>query len=99
MSYVVTTSHGAITVTPAALTELVVHAAESVEGAEVRRGRRHLDVDVEDGRARVRLELEARYGAVLPRLARDVQEHVADALTTMCRVEIDAVDVSVEAVE
>jgi uncharacterized alkaline shock family protein YloU len=99
MSYVVTTSYGAITVTPAALTELVVHTAESVDGADVRRGRRHLDVDVEDGRAHVRLELEARYGVVLPRLARDVQERVADALTTMCRVEIDAVDVSVEAVE
>jgi uncharacterized alkaline shock family protein YloU len=98
MSYVVTTSHGAITVPPAALTELVVHAAESVDGADVRRGRRHLDVDVEDGRAYVRLELAARYGVGLPRLARDVQERVADALTTMCRVEIDAVDVSVEAV-
>jgi uncharacterized alkaline shock family protein YloU len=99
MSFVVTTSHGAITVTPAALTELVVHAAESVEGAEVRRGRRHLDVDVENGRAHVRLELEAPYGVVLPKLARAVQERVAQALTTMCRVEIDAVDVSVEAIE
>ena len=33
------------------------------------------------------------------RLARTVQERVADALAAMCRVEVDAVDVSVEAVE
>jgi uncharacterized alkaline shock family protein YloU len=36
---------------------------------------------------------------VLPGLARTVQERVADALATMCGVEVDAVDVSVEAVE
>lgn len=99
MSYVVPGDRGAITVTASALTELVVRAAESVSGAEVRRGRRRLEIDVADGHARVRLELSARYGVALPRLARDVQERVADALTSMCRVEVDAVDVSVEAVE
>jgi uncharacterized alkaline shock family protein YloU len=49
--------------------------------------------------ARVRLELAARYGVVLPELARLVQERVAEALTTMCKVSIDAIDVSVEEVE
>ena len=91
--------HGSIAVTVSALNELVVRAAESVDGAEVRRGRRRLEVELADGRARVRLELSARYGVVLPLLAREVQERVADALASMCRVEVEAVDVSVEAVE
>jgi uncharacterized alkaline shock family protein YloU len=99
MSYVVEGVRGSITVTPSVLAALVVRAAEAVDGAEVRRGRRRLDIDVADGRARVRLELSARYGVVLPQLARDVQERVAEALTSMCRVEIDGIDVSVEAVE
>jgi len=99
VSYVVDGSQGSITVTPSALATLVTRAAESVDGAEVRRGRRRLEVDVADGHARVRLELSARYGAVLPTLARDVQERVTDALASMCGVQVDAVDVSVEAVE
>lgn len=99
MSYVVPGDRGSITITPSTLTTLVVRAAESVDGAEVRRGRRRLEIDVADGRAHVWLELSARYGVVLPRLAREVQERVADALTTMCGVEVVGVDVSVEAVE
>jgi uncharacterized alkaline shock family protein YloU len=91
--------NGSVTVSPAALHQLVVQAAESVSGAEVRRGRRRLEVEMAEGHARVRLELAAPYGVVLPRLARKVQERVADALHTMCGVEVDAVDVSVEAVE
>ncbi len=99
MSYVVTDPIGTITVAPGALTELVAQAAETVDGATVRRGRRRLEVELEDGRARVRLELAVRYGTSLPELARAVQQRVADALTTMCRVEVDAIDVSVEEVE
>ena len=99
MSYVMSGDRGSITITPSTLTELVVRAAESVDGAEVRRGRRRLEIDVADRRAHVRLELSARYGVVLPRLAREVQERVAGALATMCGVEVEAVDVSVEAVE
>ncbi|MFL5952327.1 MAG: Asp23/Gls24 family envelope stress response protein [Gaiellaceae bacterium] len=99
MSYVVPGERGTTTVTAAALAELVVRAAESVSGAEVRRGRRHLEIDVAEAKAQVRLELSAPYGVVLPRLARDVQERVAAALASMCRVEVEAVDVSVEEVE
>jgi uncharacterized alkaline shock family protein YloU len=99
MSYVMPGDRGSVTLAASALNELVVRAAESVGGAEVRRGRRRLDIDVADGHASVRLELSARYGVVLPALARQVQERVADALATMCGVEVDAVDVSVEAVE
>jgi uncharacterized alkaline shock family protein YloU len=99
VSYVLAETQGTITVTPAALGGLVATAAERVDGAEVHRGRRRLEIDLADGSARVRLELTARYGIVLPELARDVQKHVAEALTTMCRVEVEAVDVSVEEVE
>jgi uncharacterized alkaline shock family protein YloU len=99
MSYVVDATHGTITVTPSALAELVARAAEAVDGAQVRRGRRRLDIDITDGSAQVRLELSARYGTVLPELARDVQQRVTDALASMCRVDVQAVDVSVEEVE
>ena len=96
MSYELTRPEGTITMTASVLAGLVATAAESVEGAEVRRGRRRLEIEVGDGSARVRLELIAQYGVVLPDLARAVQERVADALTKMCSVKVEAVDVSVE---
>lgn len=99
MSFVLEELEGTIMVTPAALADLVTSAAETVDGAHVRRGRRRLDVDLTDGSARVRLELTARYGIVLPELAREVQEKVAAALGTMCRVDVKSVDVSVEEIE
>ena len=99
MSLVLPEAEGTITVTPPALAGLVIQAAEAVDGVQVRRGRRRLDIDVTLGEARVRLELTARYGLVLPEVARDVQERVADALATMCAIRIGSVDVSVEEVE
>jgi uncharacterized alkaline shock family protein YloU len=96
MSYQLTRPQGTITVTPSALSGLVATAAESVDGAEVRRGRRRLEIEIGDGTARVRLELIARYGVILPELAREVQQRVTDALTKMCNVKVEAVDVSVE---
>jgi uncharacterized alkaline shock family protein YloU len=97
--YVLREDGGSIEVTAGALAQIVQRAAESVEGAHVRRPRRGLDLRLDDGRARVELELAARYGAVLPDLARDVQERVADALTTMVELEVAAVDVSIEELE
>jgi uncharacterized alkaline shock family protein YloU len=99
MSLVLPEAEGTITVTPSALAGLVIQAAEAVDGVQVRRGRRRLDIDVVLGEARVRLELSARYGLVLPDVARDVQERVAEALVTMCAVRIGSVDISVEEVE
>jgi uncharacterized alkaline shock family protein YloU len=99
MSLVLPEAQGTITVTPSALVGLVIQAAEAVDGVQVRRGRRRLDIEVALGEARVRMELSARYGLVLPDVARDVQERVADALVTMCAVRIGSVDVSVEEVE
>ena len=94
--YVVSRPGGEIAVSPAALTQIVVTAAEAADGARVRRPRRGLAVSVEDGRARVSCELVAPYGAVLPELARGVQRRVTEALTTMCGLEVDAVDVAIE---
>ena len=99
MSLVLEESRGTITVTAAVLATLVTQAAEEVDGARVRRGRRRLEIDVAEGGAQVRLELAARYGLVLPELSRQVQERVAEALTTMCKVTINGIDVSVEEVE
>jgi uncharacterized alkaline shock family protein YloU len=87
---------GTISIPPGTLAQIVQSAAESVDGARVRRPRRALELDVDDGRARVALELRVRYGLVLPELARSVQERVAEALATMCGVEVDAVDVAIE---
>jgi uncharacterized alkaline shock family protein YloU len=99
MSLVLREPGGTITVTAPVLANLVTQAAEEIDGARVRRGRRRLEIDVSGEGARVRLELAARYGVVLPEVARLVQERVAEALTTMCKVRIDAIDVSVEEVE
>jgi uncharacterized alkaline shock family protein YloU len=89
---------GGVRVTDAALGQIVVRAAESVDGVRVRRPRRHLDVDIAAGDARVSLDLTIAYGLVLPDAARDVQQRVADALGTMCGVTVRAVDVDVEAI-
>jgi uncharacterized alkaline shock family protein YloU len=97
--YVLREDGGSIEVTQGALAQIVQQAAESVEGARVRRPRRGLDLRVEDGHARVELELAVRYGIVLPELARDVQARVAEALTTMVALEVEAVDVSIEELE
>jgi uncharacterized alkaline shock family protein YloU len=99
VSLVLSEPEGTITVTPSALAGLVIQAAEAVDGVQVRRGRRRLEIDIAPGEAVVRLELTARYGLVLPEVARDVQERVADALTAMCAVRIGSVDISVEEVE
>ncbi len=96
MSLVLGDDAGTVTVTDAALNQIVLQAAEAVDGARVRKPKRNLEIDVADGRARVELELAVAYGHVLPDVARDVQQQVADALTQMCGVEIDAIDVSVE---
>lgn len=87
---------GTITVSPAALTQIVVGAAEGVEGARVRRPRRGLELEIADGRAAVALELAAGRGVVLPDLAREVQARVGEALELMCGLEVERVDVSVE---
>jgi uncharacterized alkaline shock family protein YloU len=77
------------TVTDSALTQLVVTAAEQAEGVRVRRR----GVELEE--RRVALSLAVPYGAVIPELARDVQERVAGALATMCALDV-SVDVAID---
>jgi uncharacterized alkaline shock family protein YloU len=89
-------SGGTVRVSEVALTEIVRRAVSSVEGARLRKGRRRLGVEIEDGRARAALQLTVAYGRVLPEVSAAVQERVADALARMCDVEVEAVDVTVE---
>jgi uncharacterized alkaline shock family protein YloU len=87
-----------VRVTDAALAQIVIRAAETVDGVKVKRPRRHLDVDVAGGEARIALDLAIAYGHVLPDAARAVQRRVADALGTMCGLTVRSVDVNVEEV-
>jgi uncharacterized alkaline shock family protein YloU len=94
--HVVPGPHGEIRIEGDALAGLVVTAVERVDGARVRRPRRGLDVAVNGGRARVEVELAARYGVALPELARAVQGRVSEALRASAGLEVERVDVSVE---
>lgn len=95
-SHRITTPDGVIEIGEDAVEALVRRAAESVDGVRLHGRRRGLDVAVDDGRARVSLELTLRYGTVVGEVARAVQEQVADALADMCGLVVDAVDVAVE---
>jgi uncharacterized alkaline shock family protein YloU len=86
---------GSIRIEGSALAGLVVTAAELVDGARVRRPRRGVEVEIEDGRARVELELAARYGSVLPELGEAVQRSVADALARASGLSVTSVDVAI----
>jgi uncharacterized alkaline shock family protein YloU len=88
-----------VRVTDSALSQIVVHAAESVAGARVRRPRRRVEIAVDGNRARVELELVAQYGSTLTEVGRAVQEQVAAALRTMTGLEPAAVDVAIEELE
>jgi uncharacterized alkaline shock family protein YloU len=95
-SYTISADGGAITVAPAVLEQIVIGSAEAVEGARVRRPRRGLDVAVEDGRARVTIELAVRFGLALPDVAHEVQERVGESLLGICGLDTTAVDVAIE---
>ena len=86
---------GSITLTAAALTELVAGAARSVDGVRVRRPRRAVEVRHAEGRGSVSLELGATPGAALPGLARAVQERVGEALAQVTGLQVERVDVEI----
>ena len=95
MTYVVREDGGTITVTDGTLTQIVIQAAEGVEGTRVRRTRRKLTLEIEDGRAEVELELAVAYGKVLPDVAHEVQAQVTAALDRICGLDVRRVDVTV----
>ena len=88
-----------VKVTEGALRQIVVRAAEGVDGARARRPRRKVTLTVDGDHVRVDLELSVAYGKVLPDVARGVQQEVAGALGRMCELTVDAVDVSIEELE
>jgi uncharacterized alkaline shock family protein YloU len=94
MTVSIVSDEGTVTVTDAALEQLVHTAAEQVDGVRVRR--RRTAIAIESGGAHVELELSVAFGIVLPDAARAVQERVSSALGTMCGVTVNAVDVTVE---
>ncbi len=93
-THVIRGASGTITVTAAVLEAVTRRAAEVVADARVRR--RGLEIDVQDGAARVSIELSVRYGAVLPEVVRKVQEQVTAELRRICGLDAAAVDVAVE---
>ena len=93
MTLVRRTAAGTITVPEDVLLEIVVRAAQSVDGVRVRR-KRSIDVDARV----VRVELEAPRATPLRPLGEAVQEAVASALLTMCDLDPARVDVSFEEV-
>jgi uncharacterized alkaline shock family protein YloU len=95
-AHVIRGPQGEVRIEGDALAGLVLAAAELVDGARARRPRRGLDITVVDGTVIVELELAARYGSVLPELARDVQQRVADALRSSAGLTVERVDVSIE---
>jgi uncharacterized alkaline shock family protein YloU len=95
-THVIHAAGGTITVAPAVLSQIVVGSADGVEGARVRRPRRGLDVQIDEGHARVSLELAVRAGLVLPEVAHEVQRRVGDSLRELCGLEPSAVDVAIE---
>ena len=96
MTVTVVSDDGTVTLTDAVLSQIVVQAAESVDGARVRGRRRQVEVELGDDGARVQIELRVAFGRVLPETARAVQDRVAAALGTMCGVTVNAVDVAIE---
>jgi uncharacterized alkaline shock family protein YloU len=94
--HVVRKPGGTVSIPAGVMAAIVQRAAELEDGVRLRRRRRGVDLRVEDGRARVELGVAAPYGAVLPDLARAVQQRVSDVLEGMCGLGVDAVDVTVE---
>jgi uncharacterized alkaline shock family protein YloU len=89
---------GRTRIPPGALAQIVIQATEQVEGAQLRRRpRRSLEIDLDGTSAAVAVGIVAPFGAILPTLAQDVQRHVRDALEDMCGLEVERVDVTVEA--
>ena len=95
-AHVIKSAHGEVRIEGDALAALVVAAVQQVDGARARRPRRGLDVSVSDGTVRVELELAARYGSVLPEVARAVQQSVGEALRSSAGLTVERVDVAIE---
>jgi uncharacterized alkaline shock family protein YloU len=87
---------GAITIAPAALERVVVRAAQTVDGARVRRPKRSVGIEHGAGRASVSFEVAVEHGVSVPRLARALQERVSEAVAATSGLVVERVDVYVE---
>jgi uncharacterized alkaline shock family protein YloU len=82
---------GRIVLTGGALTAHAVRAAQTIHGVRVRRPRRGVGIEIEDGRVHVALRLAAAAGTALPAVGEAIQGAVAQALrqTTGYAVTVD----------
>ena len=97
MIEVTRTPLGTVSLEPKALEQLVRHAAEDADGAQVVRA--GLDVSVgEGGAATVAVVLTAPRGAVLRELGERVQARIAEALVDTLDAPPARVDVTVESI-
>ena len=87
---------GSITVTAAALAELVASAARSVDGVRVRRPRRAVEVGSRTAARRSRSSSARCTGSRCPSWRVAVQERVGDALARVSGLEVERVDVEIE---
>jgi uncharacterized alkaline shock family protein YloU len=86
---------GRIELTGAAVTSVVVRAAESVQGVRVRRPRRGLAVAIDGTGAEVAVGLTGPLEGVLPDVGEAVQQAIAAALGSMTGLTV-SVDVAFE---
>src|SRR4029077_16664432 len=68
----------------AGLTESGRGGVESVDGVRLRKGRRRLGVELQDGHARAELQLAVAYGRVIPAVAGEGQERGRGAPNGRC---------------
>jgi uncharacterized alkaline shock family protein YloU len=86
--------HGRIEVSGDALDAVAASAVGTVAGADLARGRRVVEIDLESGRAEVRVAVTAEAGRALSDVGEQVQRAVAAALAATTGLEV-RVDVAV----
>ena len=84
MTMTIVSDDGTVTVTDAVLNQIVVQAAEAVDGTRVRR-RRHVEIEITESGTHVELELAVAYGRVLPDVTREVLDYEVPGIAEAIR--------------
>jgi uncharacterized alkaline shock family protein YloU len=78
------------------LASYAADAARDVDGVRGLSRHRGVRIEQENDRVRVELHLTVDWGASIPDIGTEVQRRVADYLTRMANIELEAVDVVVD---
>jgi uncharacterized alkaline shock family protein YloU len=78
------------------LASYAADAAGDVDGVRGLSRHRGVRIEQENGLVRVELHLTVDWGASIPDIGTEVQRRVADYLTRMANIELEAVDVVVD---